>query len=209
MTADAVTSSWDIDDPDAQAANYDRWADSFERDLFAMGYRLPSVLAAVIARHVDPSDGPILDAGCGTGLQAEPLALAGYGPLVGIDLSEGMLRIARRKGIYAELHRMPVAERLDVPDGSFAVAMAGGVLTPGHAPPEAIDGLLRAVRPKGHVAITVRDDANMDPRYRERAEHWCGESRMRLVYETDAFAGMPYGENADVTHRVRLFEVLG
>lgn len=207
MVTDAVTASWDVADPKVQAANYDRWADSFERDLFAMGYRLPAVLAAVVATHVDPASGPVLDAGCGTGLQAEPLALAGFGPFTGIDLSEGMLKVAKGKGIYADLHRTPVEQQLDLPDASFALAIAGGVLTPGHAPPTAIDGLVRAVRPGGAIAITLRDDPSMEPAYRERAEHLCDLGRMSLTFATEPFVGMPYGENANVTHRVRLYRV--
>ncbi len=101
---------------DEQEAAYDEWSAQYERDLCAMGYRLPAVAAAVFARYVPADAAPILDAGCGGGLQTEPLATLGYGSITGIDLSEGMLSVARGKGIYAELHRMALGGRLDFPD---------------------------------------------------------------------------------------------
>lgn len=203
-----VIASWSVTDRSKQTAHYDAWADKFERDLYATGYRLPAVIAAVVARHLSPDAGEVLDAGCGTGLQAEPLALAGYGPLVGIDLSEGMLAKAHAKGIYDQLHRTAVDERIDLADGRFAAAIAAGVLTPGHAPPEALAGLARVVRKGGYVAATLRDDPEMDPAYIARAERLESEGVWRLVYATEPFAGMPYGELGHVTHRVRLYQIL-
>ena len=191
----------------AGEADYDAWADRYERDLFASGYRLPAMLAAAVARHVAPGDGAVLDAGCGTGAVAEPLAMLGY-RVVGIDPSPRMLAHAGAKRIYAALHGAAVGARIDVPPGPlgtpFAAAMAGGVLTPGHAPPEGLDGLLAAVRPGGAVAFTLRDDAAMDPAYIERAEALERDGRWRRAYRSEPFAGMPYGQ-PDVTHRVHVF----
>ncbi|MEM7236420.1 MAG: methyltransferase domain-containing protein [Pseudomonadota bacterium] len=79
-----------------------------------MGYRLPALVAGAFSRFVPPESGPILDAGCGGGIQAEALALLGYGPLIGLDLSTGMLSIARAKGIYTELHQGALGAQLDL-----------------------------------------------------------------------------------------------
>ena len=84
-----------------------------------MGYRLPAMTAGAFTRFVPADAGPILDAGCGGGIQAETLALLGYGPLVGLDLSEGMLEVARQKGIYQELHQGALGAQLDLPDISM------------------------------------------------------------------------------------------
>ena len=176
-----------------------------------MGYRLPAALAATVARHAAPDDGPLLDAGCGTGAQAEPLALLGYRPFVGLDPSERMLAVARGKGIYAALHRGPLGPDLDPAPlgapGGFAVAIACGCLTPGHAPPEGLDGLARAVRAGGLVALTLRDDAAMDPAYASRAVALEREGRWHRLHRSAPFRGMPYGEPS-MTHRVYAFRVL-
>ena len=53
---------------DQQKDAYDAWANSYERDLCAMGYRIPAVIASLFARYVPEDTAPILDAGCGGGI---------------------------------------------------------------------------------------------------------------------------------------------
>ncbi|MER9965596.1 methyltransferase domain-containing protein [Mesorhizobium sp. M0060] len=79
---------------------YDHYAESFEGELVdRLGYRLPECLDRAI-RAARPGRFPlVLDLGCGTGLMGQklrPIAdrLAGY------DISAGMLRQARAKGVY-------------------------------------------------------------------------------------------------------------
>ncbi len=50
---------------------------------------------------------------------------------------------------------MDLGARLDFPDDRFAASTALGVLTPGHAPPTALDEMLRVTRPGGHLIFTV------------------------------------------------------
>ena len=101
-----VSHSYQASSLEEQQAAYDRWAKEYEADLCATGYRIPAMIAAVFTRFVAVGTAPILDAGCGGGIQSEALAMVGYGPITGIDLSEGMLDIARDKGIYVELRQM-------------------------------------------------------------------------------------------------------
>lgn len=49
-----------------------------------------------------PADAGILDVGCGTGRHAVGLALAGY-RVTGVDLSDGMLELARRRASEASV----------------------------------------------------------------------------------------------------------
>lgn len=191
---------------DDQEAAYDEWSARYERDLCAMGYRLPAVAAAVFAGHVPGDAGPILDAGCGGGLQAEPLSALGYGPIVGIDLSEGMLSVARSKGIYAELYRMALGGRLDFPDDCFAAVFSTGAITPGHAPPESFDDLIRVTRPGGRLVFSLRVDAGQDPAYAAACDRLAAAGRWRHVFSTAEFLAMPYGE-PDVRSRVHVYEV--
>jgi len=188
-----------------RAEAYDDWARDYEADLFRFGYRLPQVAAAVFCRHIAPEAGPILDAGCGTGLQAEPLCLAGYGPFVGIDLSEGMLKVAAGKGLYRELHAMALGGALDFADGAFAATLSIGTITPGHAPPESFDELIRVTAPGGRIVFSLRVDGEQDPAYHaavaghERAGAW------RRLFATSGFKSMPLGE-PQVEHAVYVFE---
>ncbi|WP_084632185.1 methyltransferase domain-containing protein [Oceanospirillum maris] len=84
---------------------FDGYADSFEKHLTQeLNYQTPEQLFALWQKHNNkPSNlGKTLDLGCGTGLSARPFYIyTTY--LTGIDLSEGMVEIARDKGIYNEL----------------------------------------------------------------------------------------------------------
>lgn len=123
------------------------------------------MVPTVFARHVAPGTAPILDAGCGGGIQAEPLVLAGYGPITGIDFSAGMLEVARKKGIYAELRQMVLGEHLDFPDDHFAAVLSSGCITPKHAPAHSFDELIRITMPGGLIIFSLRDDPSQEPEY--------------------------------------------
>ena len=90
-----VSKSYHANSVEEQQEAYDNWAVQYEADLCAMGYRILAMITAVFTRYVPVGTAPILDAGCGGGIQAEPLAMLGYGPIMGIDLSDGMLEVAR------------------------------------------------------------------------------------------------------------------
>jgi len=80
------------------------------------------------ARCLDPADGPVLEAGVGTGRIAIPMAKAGF-TVVGQDLSEERLRRLERKAAsLAPEERERLAVRRgdmvdDFPDGEFAAVL--------------------------------------------------------------------------------------
>lgn len=190
-----------------QQAAYDEWAASYERDLFAMGYRLPAVAAAVFARFVPTETAPILDAGCGGGAQAEPLALLGYRSITGIDLSEGMLSVARSKGIYAELKQMALGERIDLPEDHFTAVLSTGAITPGHAPPESFDGLIKTAKTGALIVFGLRVDEGQNPAYPAAVARLERDKAWRRMFATDKFQTMPYGE-PEIWNAVFVYEVL-
>ena len=89
---------------------YDDWASTHENDVInGEEYKAPPLIAQTILQHLAPSDKDndfitpsvkILDAGCGTGLVGIYLAKLGAKQVDGIDLSPGMLEIARKTGAY-------------------------------------------------------------------------------------------------------------
>ena len=80
-----VSKSYHAQSVEEQQKAYNDWAQQYEADLCALGYRIPSMIAAAFARYVPLHTCPILDAGCGGGIQTEPLVMLGYGSFVGID----------------------------------------------------------------------------------------------------------------------------
>ena len=202
MSESRVKAVYAATDPAAQRTAYDDWATRYEQDLCAMGYRLPAMLAATFSRFVPLNGTAILDAGCGTGLQAEALKAVGYGPLTGIDLSPGMLDVARSKGIYASLHDMALGGPLDFETGRFGAVLSTGAITPGHAPPESFDELIRVTRPGGLLVFSLRDDDGQDPAY--LAALPARDHLWEPVFKTPAFQTMPYGE-PEVRNRVYVY----
>jgi SAM-dependent methyltransferase len=110
-----------------------------------------------------PPGGLVLDAPCGTG-QYFPLVAAAGLQVVGIDQSAGMLAQAQAKQIAVELHRVSLQELAF--DGRFDAAMSVDAME--NVSPEdwplALANLRRALRPGGHLYLTVEevDDAVID-----------------------------------------------
>ena len=87
MEETGVARSYRAETLQEQQAAYDDWATQYEIDLCAMGYRIPAVMAAVATRFIPANTAPILmpDAAAASG---RALAMLGYGPITGIDLSK-------------------------------------------------------------------------------------------------------------------------
>jgi phosphatidylethanolamine/phosphatidyl-N-methylethanolamine N-methyltransferase len=115
-------------------------------------------------RAAERIGGRILEVGVGTGM-----SLPHYSPtsrLVGVDLSEPMLRKAQRR--VAELGLRNVeglvlmdAERLAFPDASFDVIVAQHVITTVPHPEATLDELARVLRPGGEMVLISRVGADM------------------------------------------------
>lgn len=142
--------------PDEVAAVYDAWAATYDAEMAAAGYRHPSIGLALLARHAARGVGPVLDAGCGTGLLGDWLGILGFAPVEGLDLSAGMLAVARAKGSYAALHQLALGQNLPFADGAFAAVISTGVFTTGHVGAEALPELIRITRPGGPIVLTVK-----------------------------------------------------
>ncbi len=206
MTETGVARSYRAETLEEQQAAYDSWAKQYEIDLCAMGYRIPAVMAAVATRFISASAAPILDAGCGGGIQAEPLAMLGYGPITGIDLSKGMLEVACAKNIYGELRQMTLGEELDFPDDAFAAVISSGTITPHHAPPKSFEELIRVAKPGAPIIFSMRDDPAQEPEYPATVTALAEAGLWGKVFSTENFYSMPYGE-PEITHRVHVYEV--
>ena len=96
---------------------YDGWAETYDAEMASAGYRHPSICLALLARYLPRGAGPLLDAGAGTGLIGEWLGILGYGPVEALDLSAGMLAVARAKGVYVKLHQLALGGELPFENG--------------------------------------------------------------------------------------------
>ena len=138
---------------DAEAADYDEHPYPVE-----MQRAFVSRLLATC-----PPDGLVLDAPCGTG-QYFPLVAAAGCRVVGIDQSAGMLEQARARGIAVELHQVGLQELSF--EGRFDAVMTVDAMENVFPEdwPAVLANLRRALRPGGHLYMTVEeiDGAEID-----------------------------------------------
>jgi len=185
---------------------YDQWARDYDADLDReYGWRGPQLAAELFARYV-PKGARVLDAGAGTGLVGEALSKLGYGDLVAMDLSAGMLEEARGKNVYREFHQMVMGETLDYPTDSFDAVVSVGVLTLGHAPASSLNELVRVTKPGGYIVFTLRPDVYEGHGFKETQKALESSGRWKLVEATDGFQPLPKGE-PDLIHQIWVYQV--
>lgn len=186
---------------------YADWAVDYDRDTIALGYSLPFVIAGWVARHVPRGEGPLLDAGCGTGLSGPFLKALGYEDLFGLDYSHEMLELAEQRNAYRELRQAELGKTLPWPDDHFAAFLSSGVFTAGHAPASSFGELVRITRPGGRAIFTVRDLVLENGGFRaafaslERAGKW------RMLEESEPFRAFVLAE-PEVLVKTFAFEIL-
>lgn len=185
---------------------YAAWSNGYDRETAALGYCLPFVIAAWVARYVRRMDARLLDAGCGTGLSGPTLAALGYRDIAGLDMSPEMLAIARARGAYAELAQATLGETLPWKDGHFAAVFSTGVFTEGHAPAASLDELARITMPGGFVIVTVRLSVLEPGGFRAKFGALEEAGRWRAVEESPPFRAFAVAE-PEVLVKAFVFEV--
>src|SRR6266700_3739087 len=110
-------------------------------------------------RAAERIGGRILEVGVGTGISLPDYRRTSR--LVGVDLSEPMLRKAQKR--VTELHLRNVeglslmdAERLGFPDDSFDVIVAQHVITTVPHPEATLDEFARVLKPGGEIVLVSR-----------------------------------------------------
>ncbi|AZO04938.1 MULTISPECIES: class I SAM-dependent methyltransferase [unclassified Mesorhizobium] len=185
--------------PEDVAAIYDHWSETYDADMSAAGYRHPTICLALLARHLPRGAEPLLDAGAGTGLIGEWLAITGYPRVEALDISQGMLDKAGAKGVYTALHRLAMGDTLPFADGAYAGIISAGVFTSGHVGVEGLDELIRICRPGGVIVLTVKNTL-WDAGFEERIAGLEARGTLSRLEETRPYASMP-GETDTVPSR--------
>ncbi|MDH3295584.1 MAG: methyltransferase domain-containing protein [Acidimicrobiia bacterium] len=159
--------AYSLDGPDEVRALYRRWADSFETSFIsAMGYVYHRNLVEIFVEQAGDrvlTDEAVLDVGCGTGVGGVELRSRGAWPIDGLDLSPEMLAKAGEKRhdgrpLYRHLMEADVLQPLDIGDNVYGGLISIGTFTHGHVGPEAIDELVRVVRPGGLICLGVNEE---------------------------------------------------
>jgi len=144
---------------DQVRATYDAVAEDYARIVTGLDAEGP-LDRAMLADFADRVDGPVADVGCGTGRLTDFLAGRGI-DVVGVDLSPGMIDVARRS--YPAL-RLEVGSMtaLDLPDGRLSGVLAWYSII--HTPPEGLPvvvaELRRVLAPGGHLLLGFQAGAD-------------------------------------------------
>lgn len=181
---------YDAKSPEEIARLYDGWAATYDADMVAAGYRHPAVASAMFARAVPKGAGPILDAGAGTGQIGELLAILGYGHVEALDISAGMLEVARAKGVYRAFHQLALGGPLPFADGQFAGLISTGVFTSGHVGAEGLPELIRSCRSGGAIILTVKSTV-WDAGIGAAVGALVASGKLTVADETPPYGSMP------------------
>ncbi len=161
---------------------YRRWAPVYDMvfgRVFEQGRR-----AAVGASN--RIGGRVLDVGVGTGIALPMYDAAAQ--LVGVDLSEAMLTLAReriaRRGLRnVEGLLVMDAEHLAFADRSFDVVVAQYVVNTVPYPERTLDEFVRVLRPGGEIVLLNRVGADAGPR--RTVERWLSPLTRRLGWRSE------------------------
>ncbi|RAR11783.1 S-adenosyl-L-methionine-dependent methyltransferase [Stemphylium lycopersici] len=143
---------------------YEEWAKSYDADMTMHAFTAPTLVAQAVARglkvnHVglsNPLSGlEILDLGCGTGLVGVELSKIGATDILGLDVSEGMLAVAKNTAVYDDLQNADVTQKLAFDEGKFDAVTCCGMFTHGHLEPEVLEEFVRVVKTGGVFVATV------------------------------------------------------
>jgi SAM-dependent methyltransferase len=138
-----MTNVWD-----AEAASFDDQPDH--------GLRDPAVRAAwsdLLLPLMPSAPAAVVDLGCGTGSLSVLLARAGYA-VCGVDLSRGMLAVAREKAAGLEVDfREGDAADPPCPAGVYDVVLVRHVLWAMPDPAAALSAWVRLLKPDGRLVL--------------------------------------------------------
>ncbi|RMZ70008.1 Methyltransferase domain-containing [Pyrenophora seminiperda CCB06] len=171
-------------------ALYDEWAKTYDSDMSLHDFTAPRLVAQAVARglkvnHISPENPlaglTIADAGCGTGLVGIELAKLGATDIVGLDISEGMLAVAKNTAVYDDLKTTDLTKRLDFEDGKFDALTCCGTFTHGHLGPEPLEEFVRVVKVGGLVVATVLDTFWVEKKFEEELARLEKEEKVEVV----------------------------
>jgi predicted TPR repeat methyltransferase len=137
-------------------ALFDGYAPTFEASLARLDYRGPALVSeAVEAIAGDvPAQASVLDAGCGTGL-CGPLLRPRAGRLVGVDLSSGMVALARERAVYDELVVEELTRHLGAHNRSYDIIASADTFEYFGDLREVLAAAASAMRSRGALVFTV------------------------------------------------------
>ena len=138
---------------------YDQWAGSYNKELINdYGYIAPFITVDRLKDfHLD-QDIEIIDVGCGTGLVGLELHKLGYTNIDGYDISQEMLKAAKKTKIYKSLKQVDLNLDSFNPNKTYDLLICVGSFGYGALGPEAFINLLKLVKSSGLIIILMNSE---------------------------------------------------
>jgi ubiquinone/menaquinone biosynthesis C-methylase UbiE len=128
-----------------------------ERKRYRYHYHIPETFGRI--QELGPQGKRLLEVGCGIGIDTVRLAALGFDEVVGVDLTETAIEIARRRAVREGLLNITYSredgENLSFPDESFDMVYSFGVIH--HTPDiqKAVREIHRVLKPGGAAHIMI------------------------------------------------------
>jgi predicted TPR repeat methyltransferase len=161
---------------------YTQWAASYDAEVTSAGYASPGRSAAALLQCIDDPTAPLLDMGCGTGLSGLAFATAGFTTIDGADLTQAMLDLAAKRGLYRELFLTDVSKPVPHAPGTYQNIAGIGLFSPKHAPASTITEVMTYLEPGGCFVFTLNDHALADPSYEGTVMNWVDSGAAEVLF---------------------------
>lgn len=164
-SAEAIYSAHALDGDVKQLERYySDWAKTYNKDVAEECYEGPVRIVEYFLRFRRVHHGErvnanyrILDVGCGTGLVGQAFAAKGHPPIEGCDISEEMVQIAEKTGVYHSLEgNVDANDMNNIENDQYDSVLSAGVFTLGHVQPNALEELIRITKPGGLIIVNTR-----------------------------------------------------
>ena len=152
-----------VRDTDANIdALYTELSQDYDQIIESFGGVMCQEVAKLVEAHFPEKEArkdlQIYEIGIGTGKLGELLVEAGFGNIYGVEPNEAMIKIAEKKGVYAQLKSRlcGTGDFEEELKSIFDIGLGSGVFVKNHVPPEGFEELLDAVKTGGVIAFPVR-----------------------------------------------------
>ena len=151
-----LNDAYSLKTPNDSIQLYKKWAQTYDKD-FALNnnYLSPKKISDYFNKYSKNTDTPILDVGAGTGLVGELLYGLGHEQIIGIDISPEMFWQAEIKRCYSSLIEADITKKIPLENDSIGGIISAGTFTHGHVGPDAIDELIRVIKPGGLFVLSI------------------------------------------------------
>jgi len=163
---------------------YASWAATYDKEVKENGYVTPKRIADALKDIVSDQSELILDYGCGTGLSGSALWAVGFKNIDGLDVSEEMVHLAKKKSIYRNLRVFEPSTKIPVQAEQYKIITAVGVIGAGAAPLQVFSDLLSLLPSNGLLAFSFNDHTLSDPSYEKEVDACLKVGKALMVHKS-------------------------